>query len=219
MATSRPNADPLIPPGRRACRGLSLVELIVVILIVAILATLAIPYVGSSVHDKLDAAAVAVVCDLELTRSLAVANSSNYRITFSTTNNEYALKHVGTNASLDVLPKSPFHDSSDSGKTLTARLKDLPSLDGDVQLVSVQINLPSPTEVTDVEFNRLGGTTRSDETVIWLAAGRGGDRRYLSIVINPTTGLAEPKPPAQKAKPTGVVDPLFQVVEDLLGGL
>jgi prepilin-type N-terminal cleavage/methylation domain-containing protein len=215
MGTSRRNVDSSNPPGRRARRGFTLVELVVVVLIVAILAALTIPYFGSGVHDKLGAAAESAVCDLELARSLSVSNSSNYRITFSTANNEYSLKHAGTNASLDVLPASPFHHASDSGKTLTARLKDLPSLDGDVQLVSVQINLASPAEVTDVEFNRLGSTTRTDETVLWLAAGRGEDRRYLSIVINPTTGLAEPKPPAQKTKPTGVLDPLL---DDLLSG-
>lgn len=198
--------------------GLSLVELLVVVLIVAIMAAVAIPYAGSGVDDKLDAGAETVVCDLELARSLAVSNSSTYRITFSTASNEYSLKHAGTNASLDVLPASPFHHVSDGGKTLTAKLTDLPSLDGDVQLVSVQINQTSPTEVGDVEFNRLGSTSRADETVLWLAAGRGEDRRYLSVVVNPTTGLAEPKPPAQKAKPPGVLDPLENIVEELLGG-
>jgi len=198
--------------------GLSLVELIVVILIVAILATLAIPYVGSGVAERLDTAAEAVVCDLELARSLAVSNSSNYRITFDTAHSQYSLKHVGTNTTLDVLPASPFHHASDSGKTLTFELDDLPSLGGQVQLLSVLVNQNPPSEIGDVEFNRLGSTLRPDETVIWLASGMGEDRRYLSIVVNPTTGLAEPKPPAQKTKPTGVIDPLLDLVEDLLSG-
>jgi len=202
----------------RSRAGLSFVELIVVVLIVAVMAALTMPYLGSGVHDKLDAGAESVVCDLELARSLAVSNSSTYRVTFSTANNEYSLKHAGTNTSLDVLPASPFHQVSDGGKTLTAQLKDFPSLDGDVQLIAALINLPTPVEVADVEFNRLGSTSRTDETVLWLAAGRGEDRRYLSIVINPTTGLAEPRPPAQKAKPNGVLDPLENIIEDLLGG-
>jgi hypothetical protein len=115
-----------------------------------------------------------------------------------------------------VLPASPFHHASDSGKTLTAELDDLPSLDGQVQLLSVLINQSPPAEVADVEFDRLGSTTRIDETVLWLAAGMGADRRYLSIVIHPTTGLAEPKPPAQKAKPEGVLDPLLDLVDKTL---
>lgn len=215
MGIPRPNAD---SECTRPRAGLSFVELIVVVLIVAIMAALTIPFIGSGVNDKLDAATESVVCDMELGRTLAVSNSSNYRITFSTANNEYSLRHAGTNTSLDVLPASPFLHASDGGKTLTARLQDLPALDGDVQLISVLINQATPVEVTDVEFNRLGSTTRTDETVIWLAAGRGEDRRYLSVVINPTTGLAEPKPPAQKAKPNGVLDPLENIVGELVGG-
>lgn len=203
-------------PGIRARRGLSLVELIVVVLILAILATFAIPSVGSNVPDKLDAAAEVVVCDMELARSLAVSNSSTYRVTFDLTNYTYALKHVGTNSALDVLPASPFHHASDGGKTLTAELDDLPALDGGVQLISALINQSPPVEVADVEFDRLGSTNRSEQTVLWLAAGMGDDRRYLSIVIDPTTGLAEPKPPAQKTKPEGVLDPLLDLIDDTL---
>ncbi|HUE73120.1 MAG TPA: prepilin-type N-terminal cleavage/methylation domain-containing protein [Pirellulaceae bacterium] len=196
--------------------GLSLVELIVVILILAILAAFAVPHVGAGVDDRLATAATAVVGDLEMARSLAVSNASNYRFMFDTAQSTYTLKHVGTNTALDVLPASPFHHVSDSGRLLTAELDDLPSLGGDVQLVSVQINLSPPAEVADLEFGRLGSTTRVDETVLWLAAGRGSDRRYLSVVVNPTTGLAEPKPPAQKAKPDGVLDPLAEIIEDTL---
>jgi prepilin-type N-terminal cleavage/methylation domain-containing protein len=197
-------------------RGLSLVELIVVILILAILAAFAIPHAGSGVPERLDTAATALVCDLEMGRSLAVSNSSSYRFTFDTAQSTYALEHVGTNTALDVLPASPFHRVSSDGKTLTAELDDLPSLGGDVQLISVLVNQSPPAEVADLEFNRLGSTTRTEETVFWLAAGRGENRRYLSVVVNPTTGLAEPKPPAQKAKPTGVLDPLLDLIEDIL---
>lgn len=196
-------------------RGFSLVELIVVVLILAILATFAIPYAGTGTSEKLDAAAEAVICDLELARSLAVSNSSNYRVTFDTAQSRYSLLHAGTNTSLDVLPASPFHHASNGGKMLTAELDDLPSLDGEVQLLAVQKDQAAPTDVTDVEFNRLGSTTRPEETIVWLAAGRGADRRYMSIVINPTTGLAEAPQPPQKTTPLGIIDALAQPV---LGG-
>src|SRR5262245_38814376 len=117
------------------------------------MAALTMPYLGAGVNDKLDAATETVVCDLELARSLAVSNSSTYRVALSTASNEYSLKHAGTNTSLDVLPASPFHQVGDGGKTLTARLKDFPQLDGDVQLVAALINLPTPVDVADVEFN------------------------------------------------------------------
>jgi prepilin-type N-terminal cleavage/methylation domain-containing protein len=216
MGINRRNADCWWQARNGTRAGLTLVELLVVVLILAILATLAVPNLGAGVDDRLGTAATAVVCDLEMGRSLAVSNSSNYRFNFDTAQNSYTIKHAGTNTAFDVLPASPFHHVSDSGRLLTAELNDLPSLGGDVQLVSVLINQSPPVEVTDLEFNRLGSTTRADETVLWLAAGRGEERRYLSVVVNPTTGLAEPKPPAQKAKPTGVIDPLVDLVQQVL---
>ena len=198
------------------CGGFSLVELIVVILILAILASFAVPLIGAGVEERLATGATALVCDLDMGRSLAVNNASSYRFTFDTAQSIYSLKHVGTNTALDVLPATPFHHISDNGRTLTAEFDDLPSLGGDVQLVSVLINQSPPAEVADLEFTRLGSTTRTEETVLWLAAGRGEERRYLSVVVNPTTGLAEPRPPAQKAKPEGVLDPLVDLIEDLL---
>lgn len=199
-----------LAPRRR--RGLSLVELIVVILILAVLAGLAIPQIGSGVPEKLEAAAEVIICDLELARSLAVSNSSRYYIAFDKTAGQYTLKHVGSNTELDVLPASPFHRASDDGKALTAHLANLPSLDGEVQLLGVQKDLDSPTEVSDIEFNSLGGTTRSEETIIWLAAGRGADRRFLSVVINPTTGLADTPQPPQESVPTGLIDTLVDLI-------
>ena len=44
--------------------------------------------------------------------------------------------------------------------------------------------------VTTVEFGPYGATTRSDTTVVWLTAGVGSGRRYISISVNPVTGLS-----------------------------
>jgi prepilin-type N-terminal cleavage/methylation domain-containing protein len=192
-------------------RGLSIVELLIVVLVLAVLATAALTYSGSGTPELLEAAAECVIGDLELARSLAVSNSSNYRITFDTSQSQYSLRHAGSNAALDILPASPFHRASDGGKCLTAELADLPSLEGDVQLLAVQKDPASPVDVTDVEFDPLGSTTRTEETIIWLAAGHGSQRRYLSIRINPTTGLAQSGDP-QPQQPAGVVDVLAQAV-------
>jgi hypothetical protein len=47
----------------------------------------------------------------------------------------------------------------------------------------------SPVHVSSVDFGPLGQTTRSEETVVWLAAGAGSTARYVGVHINPATGL------------------------------
>jgi hypothetical protein len=41
-----------------------------------------------------------------------------------------------------------------------------------------------------VEFNALGALAPGEPVSIWLACGRGADRRYLAIGVDPVTGLA-----------------------------
>jgi hypothetical protein len=43
----------------------------------------------------------------------------------------------------------------------------------------------------DLEFNSLGATTAPQETVVWLSCGAGNVRRYISVHVNPLTGLSE----------------------------
>jgi hypothetical protein len=91
------------------------------------------------------------------------------------------------------LPPSPFHRSVAGQTSQTVKLADLPQMGPPVRLVGAFTGGGSPAAVVDLEFGPLGESTRSEETVketvIWLAAGRGAARRYLSIRVNPITGL------------------------------
>ena len=42
-----------------------------------------------------------------------------------------------------------------------------------------------------IEFTPLGGTATAYETVVWLACGSGSSQRFLSVHVNPITGLVE----------------------------
>ena len=44
--------------------------------------------------------------------------------------------------------------------------------------------------VRDIEFGPLGETTRSGTTMIWLVAGSEPKARYVTVSVNPVTGLA-----------------------------
>ena len=59
-----------------------------------------------------------------------------------------------------------------------------------VELLGAQKTDVASAAVAAVEFTPLGGTERAETTHIWLACGKGEDRIYLSIEVNPVTGLA-----------------------------
>ncbi len=159
--------------------------------IVSILAAMLIPRMGQQVPDQLLAVSEIVTADMEYARSLAVANDSQYQFTFSPAQSRYVLRHSGTNTLLHALPESPFRQTTDSPDQQTTDLLDLPLSYPPVLLHSVVAAGGTLTSASDVEFTPLGGTSRSEQTVIWLSCGNGSERRYVPITINPATGLAE----------------------------
>ena len=162
----------------------------IVITLVGILTVLVIPNANSGIHDQLQSAADVIAADVAYARSLAVTNSSKYRLTFDADQNLYVLQHSGTNATLANLPSSPFRSSQEAATTQTVRLADLPHLGSAAKLVGVYSMGSSSAVVTDLEFGPLGESTRGEETVIWLSAGKATARRFLSIRVNPVTGLS-----------------------------
>jgi prepilin-type N-terminal cleavage/methylation domain-containing protein len=177
-------------PRRRCPSGFSLVELLIVITVMGIVAALAMPSVNPGTHERLQGAAQVIAGDLAYARGLAVANNSSYRFTFDTKNNRYTLAHSGVNAAFNVLPPSPFHSSADSPTQDIFDLNTLPSLGGGAQLCADGTAGSSPAPVTTLEFGPLGQTTATDPTAIWLTAGVGTVARYISVSVNPVTGLA-----------------------------
>jgi general secretion pathway protein G len=172
-------------------QGFTLVEIFMVIAIMGILAGLVIPSLTPDVNTRLSAAADIVVADLAWARSLAVANNTNYTVTTDTTNNLYYIEHTGANSLFNSLPESPWGDYADATTRRTTRLAKLPGFGPPARLAIAQKTFTSgsPQEVTSVEFGPLGQTTRSETTVIWLAAGLSRAARYLPLTIDPITGL------------------------------
>jgi type II secretory pathway pseudopilin PulG len=170
---------------------LTLVELLVTLAVIAILAAVIIPHMGTQIPEQLEAAAEIVAADLEYARSLAVANGSNYRITFDPATERYYLQHSGSNTLLAVLPPSPFRQNDDPPDRQTTRLADLPLAQPVVRLEAVVAGSGPLVSASDLEFTSLGNTTRVDTTVIWLGCGAADDERFISIQVNPATGLVE----------------------------
>lgn len=183
------SACPRLVPRARAA-GFSLVELLVVIAIVAILAGAVITQAQPSIGEGLRATARVVAADMDRARELAVAGSSSYRITFDVAQNSYRLTHTGADSRLDTLPPSPFGDPQDRPTECTQKLNNLPHLGASVALQSVLRRGAASPSADYVEFGPLGETTQSEPTVIWLASGSGAARRYISVTINPVTGVS-----------------------------
>jgi prepilin-type N-terminal cleavage/methylation domain-containing protein len=184
-------------------RGLTLVELLITLVVITIVAAMLLPQMGQQIPDQLTAVGQIVAADLEYARSLAVVNNSKYSVTFDLADNRYILRHSGANTLLHVLPSSPFRQNDDPPDAQTTDLAELPVARPEVRIVQVASGSSTVTAVSDVEFNSLGGTTRTSLTTVWLACGVGAEARYLPIEVNPVTGLVETGPIA-KALPAPV---------------
>jgi Tfp pilus assembly protein FimT len=159
------------------------------IAVLGILAAILIPQLGGDLPERLQAGAQVVSTDLDYARSLAVANNTSYRITFDAAGNRYVLRHSGPNAQFNTLPRSPFRQSDDPVDQQTTKLGMLPIPEPGVKLVAIVTMQGSPQATTSIEFTPLGGTASTSPTVVWLASGNGTLRRYISIGVDPITGL------------------------------
>jgi len=174
------------------CRGLTLVEVLIVLMLMSIVVSVVIPNLSPGAVDQLEAAGDIVVGDLDYGRSLAVSNNATYEFVFQTNKNRYYLHHTGTNSALENLAPSPFLvDEADTGggTRQVADFNELLAFGPTVALLTIR-RVPSGSSTTSVEFQPLGNTTATDVTEIWLACGGSGKRLYLPITISPVTGLA-----------------------------
>ncbi|MBN2023932.1 MAG: prepilin-type N-terminal cleavage/methylation domain-containing protein [Pirellulales bacterium] len=177
-------------PKRRAA-GITLIELLIVITVVAILAVAMIPAMDPQYQDQVDSAARIVASDLDYARSLAVTNASTYCVTFDAANNRYILEHGNVlKPSLDALPKSPFGHPDDPATQRIVRLDELPRLGVPARIDQVVRVGGTLEPATSVEFQPSGGTTDNRPTVVVLTTGQGADKRRCLVVVNPVTGLA-----------------------------
>jgi prepilin-type N-terminal cleavage/methylation domain-containing protein len=182
-------------------RGLTLIELLLTIAILGILAAAVIPQLTSDLPERLEAAAQVVAMDLEYVRSLAVSNNTKYRVTFEPAQNRYYLEHSGTNSLFNVLPQSPFRQTGDGADKRTTDLSALPMPAPTVRLVAVVKMQSGGQSAANLEFTPLGGTTAAYEHDLWLACGSGTSERFISISVNPVTGLVQIGP-LQSALPS-----------------
>jgi len=192
----------LAEQGRRRT-ALTLIELLLTLVFLSILATILIPQLSSDSPERLNAAAQIIAADVDYARTLAVANGTSYRLSFDLANNSYVLQHTGQNAVFNTLPKSPYRQPDDPADKQTTKLASLPLPPPAVKLAAVVQMANTPQSTTTIEFNALGGTTSSYQSVIWFACGSGNLLRYGCLQVDPVTGLVTIGP-LTSALPTNV---------------
>lgn len=190
-------------PVRRAA-AFTLLELLLVLAVVGVLIGVAMPRSEPTLNEQIRAAGRIIAVELAYARSLAVSNNSQYRITFDVRDNRCVLEHSGTNAALNVLPRTAFHGLGDSPTQYVVDLAELPTLGMPVRLYGAAYGTTSLQYTTTVEFGPMGETTRSSPTMVWLTNGRSDGARYIGLTIDPVTGLVEVGHPTSQSPPVTV---------------
>jgi Tfp pilus assembly protein FimT len=164
--------------------------MLIVVVLVSILAKMAISSAMPNVYEQLSATANILTGEMAYARGLAVGNNSSYCFTVDTTNNRLILRNTGSDSTLTNMPASPFRSSSDPTDQYIVALSSFPSLGMPVTLLGAQTAGATPQSLTTIEYGPYGATTQANQTVIWLTAGIGTTRRFMSITVNPITGLS-----------------------------
>lgn len=170
--------------------GYTLVELLLVVVIAAIVATVAIPAMSSAPAFGLKASARVLASDLRMASELAVQYGTEYTVDLKVDTNSYELRHTGS-ANPPALNNPQASPGTPAGKYVV----ELAPFGGNgmksegVRLMGAELNSSGQT-VTNITFGPLGGTgpSRTEDTEIWLQRGTGNRSEYLRLTVSATTG-------------------------------
>lgn len=177
----------LSPTPARARHGYTLVELLIVVTIIGLMASVVLPSLNSdSGIVSLEAMARTLAADLRIARQAAVQYNASFVVTLDVKENAYDVARVtgsgpGITNVLAADPASNRIDLDHFGAERSGRSQ--------VTLGGAALKV-SKANVTDVTFGPTGGTgpTRTEDTVIWLAEGTGSNRRSILITVSWITG-------------------------------
>ena len=173
-----------------ARHGYTLVELMIVVVIIGIVATVGIPAASNGPVGGLKSAGRVIASDLRLASDLAVQYGTEYTVTFNVAANSYQLTHTGT-----ASPPPLQNPQAPPGTPVGTYLVELGPFGGNgtipngLRLMGAELKT-SDQSVTNITFGALGGTgpSRTDDTEIWLQRGTGGQSEYLRLTVSAVTG-------------------------------
>lgn len=165
------------PPWRR---GLSLLEVTIVLVVTAILMTVAFPALRPSEAERLRSAADLLMADLRLAQSLAICDGTDFTLTLTADGWKVEYTGVGPAPTLPV----PALGGTGTGYQIKAQ-----TLVGRPVVTTGRL-ADSGAAATAVTFTSTGGTTATQSVVLWLTIGSGSEMRSIPVGVSPATGRA-----------------------------
>ena len=173
-------------------RSFTLMEMLIVVALIGIALGMALTEVDTTQESTASHLAELVATQLDYVRELAIANNTQYTVTFDKLNDRFVLTHTGTDTALDALPQSYFWQE---GSTSTVQYYDLDQIPvhWPVALTGAGRYSDNSISETSVEFLPTGGTTVGDDLVICLEVGS-KNKSFIVVIVSSVTGLTEVGP-------------------------
>jgi type II secretory pathway pseudopilin PulG len=165
-------------------------ELLIVIGILAILASVVIPAVDGAGAQTLESSARILAADLRLARSQAIGFNTHYTVRFDSAANSYELLHTGNGSPPPLVnPLAPPSSTPGVYRVDLDMVGSTTPQPSSALLAFAELS-QSHAPVTEVRFCPTGGTgpDRTDDTIVWLTAGSGSQTRAIPVTVSWVTG-------------------------------
>ena len=162
--------------------GFTLLEVSVVLVILAILLTVALPSLQPSGTQRLSCAANLLASDLRLVRGLAIRDGTEFTLTL--TEKGWKIEHTGSGSP----PTMPAPALGGVGSEASTYEIDASLLVGGP--VRIEGRLAATGTATDtIAFASTGRTVAFEDTVFWLSWGEGENKVSLPLTVAAPTGF------------------------------
>ncbi len=168
---------------------MTLLEVMIVILLLAIITGIVIPRAGSLQPEALRSAGELLAADMAFTRSLAITRGSPHKVVLFPGTGTYWIEHAGNNPAGAELPPSPFAAPDSTPRRLVFRLEDMPGAGRGVTIWGCIPNQGSGEQT--IQFEPLGSLTSPQDITIILTALENNQPWYVAIRVRAATGLCE----------------------------
>jgi prepilin-type N-terminal cleavage/methylation domain-containing protein len=160
-------------------RAFTLIEVCIVIAVLAILLSVAMPMLTAGEVEQLRGVGDLLASDLRLAQSLAIRDADSYTLTLVPSG--WTVEFTGSGTA-PPLP-SPVLGGTGTGYQIRTDL----FVNRTIAIVgrTAQTN----AAVSSVTFTATGRTAASEDTRLWLTVGTGDDARSIPLTVAAATGL------------------------------